>query len=99
MSKRNSHGMKQQRAAERQAGRWWEDQEWQTRVMQARQKWLGHTVAFDLGQGQGVQYGKVTSISSEGDVFVECFPVAGQRARALAMSLGYLDRTLTLVDG
>jgi hypothetical protein len=67
-------------------------------VVRARQKWLERTVSFDLGQGQGVQYGKVTSISNEGDVLVECFPVAGQRARALAMSLGYLDLVLTLVE-
>jgi hypothetical protein len=45
-----------------------------------------------------MQYGKVTSISNDGDVLVESFSEAGQRARVLAMSLGYLDRTLMLVD-
>jgi len=92
--------MKLQRAAARQVARQQQQPvlSWQERVMLAREKWLNQMVAFDLGQGQGVQYGTVTSISDDGDVFVECSFVLGQRARALAMSLGYLDRTLTLVE-
>jgi hypothetical protein len=69
----------------------------QGEMIQVRRKWLGKAVSFDLGCGQGVQYGKVTSISDQGDVFVECSGGPGQQARALALSVGYLDRMLTLV--
>jgi hypothetical protein len=69
----------------------------QAGIVQVRRKWLGKTVSFDLGCGQGVQYGEVVSISEEGDVFVECLGGPGQQARALALSVGYLDRMLMLV--
>ena len=65
-------------------------------VMQARQVWLGKRVRFDLGHGDGVQYGRVVFITDEGDVFVACEPGSGSVA-ALAFTLGYLH-VLTLVD-
>ncbi len=71
--------------------------EWQA-VKQARQKWLGKTVQFDLGRGDGVQLGKVISISEGGDVAVECLPGFNARVLGLMMSLGYVDRALSLVD-
>ena len=72
-------------------------QQRQNDIARVRHKWLGKRVSFDLGDGQGVQYGKVVSISADGDVLVECGSAPGQSARALALSLGYLDRVLTLV--
>jgi len=71
--------------------------QWQA-VRQARQKWLGKVVQFDLGQGDGVQLARVTSISDEGDVVVECLAGSDRRVPGLLMSLGYLDQVLTLVD-
>jgi hypothetical protein len=72
--------------------------QWQAIVRQARQKWLNRLVVFDLHQGEGMMRGKVVSISDEGDVFVACLPGYDQRVPGLVMSLGFLDRALTLVD-
>ncbi len=65
-------------------------------VIQVRQVWLGKLVRFDLGRGEGVQYGRVVFITDEGDVFVACEPGSGSVA-ALAFTLGYLH-VLALVD-
>jgi hypothetical protein len=67
-------------------------------VKQARQKWAGKVVQFDLGQGDSVQLARVTSISDEGDVVVECLAGYDRRVPGLVMSLGYVDQVLTLVD-
>lgn len=66
-------------------------------VAQARQVWLSRRVQFDLQRGQGVQYGRVESISDEGDVLVACLPGYDRPVAALAFTLGYLH-VLTLVD-
>lgn len=66
-------------------------------IEQARHKWLNQIVRFDLGQGDGVQYGMVTDISDEGNVLVVCLPGFDRRTAALNMSLGYVDRVLALV--
>jgi hypothetical protein len=72
--------------------------EWQVMIAQARQKWLGKTVQLSLQAGYGLVYGKVVSISNDGDVVVEALPgQVGPFAGAM-MSLGYIDRMLTLVD-
>ena len=70
----------------------------QESVQQARQKWLGKTVQFDLHRGLGVQLGEVTSISSDGTVVVECLAGYDAVVPALMMSLGFVEQTLTLVD-
>ena len=66
-------------------------------VEQARQTWLGKLVQFDLQRGYGLQYGRVTQITDEGDVFVECLPGYDRPVAALAFTLGYLS-VLTLVE-
>ena len=66
-------------------------------VEQARQIWLGKLVQFDLQRGYGLQYGRVTQIMDEGDVFVECLPGYDRPVAALAFTLGYLS-VLTLVE-
>ena len=66
-------------------------------VEQARQTWLGKLVQFDLQRGYGLQYGRVTQITDEGDVFVECLPGYDRPVAALALTLGYLS-VLTLVE-
>ncbi len=70
----------------------------QVNMEQVRQKWLGKMVSFDLGRGEGVQYGRVTSISSEGDVIVESLPGYDAVVPGLALSIGFLDQVLTLVE-
>jgi hypothetical protein len=72
--------------------------QWQTRVTQARQKWLGKKVRFDLNRGVGIQYGTVASISDMGDVVVTALPGYDERFPVVMMSLGYLDQKLTLVE-
>jgi hypothetical protein len=66
-------------------------------VEQARQTWLGKLAQFDLQRGYGLQYGRVTQITDEGDVFVECLPGYDRPVAALAFTLGYLS-VLTLVE-
>ena len=66
-------------------------------IEQARRTWLHQVVRFDLGQGDGVQFGMVTDISDEGDVLVICLPGFDRRVAALTMSLGYVERVLTVV--
>ncbi len=72
--------------------------QWQAIIRQARQQWLDQSVRFDLHQGDGVMVGKVVSISDEGDVFIACLPGYGRRVPGVMLSLGLLDRVLTLVD-
>ncbi|GHO75599.1 hypothetical protein KSD_33700 [Ktedonobacter sp. SOSP1-85] len=72
---------------------------WREIVHLLRQKWLGQSVFFDVGQGQGVQYGRVLSISDEGDFFIEVFSASGERVSLVAMSPGYVERLLSLVGG
>jgi len=59
-------------------------------VAQARRIWLGKRVQFDLQRGYGAQYGRVVSISDEGDVLVECLPGSDRPVAALAFTLSYL---------
>ncbi len=70
----------------------------QVAIQQARRKWLGKTVQFDLHQGLGIQLGKVVSVSNGGDVVVECLPGYDGVVPSLMMSLGFVDQTLMLVD-
>ena len=70
----------------------------QVNMGQVRQKWLGKTVSFDLGRGEGVQLGRVVSISNEGDVIVESLPGYDAVVPGLALSIGFLDQVLTLVE-
>ncbi len=72
--------------------------QWQAIIRQVRHKWLDQSVQFDLYQGDGVMVGKVTSISEEGDILVTCLPGSDRRVPGVMLSLGLLDRVLTLVD-
>ncbi len=72
--------------------------EWLVSRGQVRQKWLGKLVAYEVSPGGGVLRGRVTSISDEGDVVVETLPAYAQRFPALFLSVGSMDRVLTLVD-
>jgi hypothetical protein len=71
--------------------------QWQTIVIQARRKWLNHTVSFDLGQGDGVQLGRVVDITDDGQVTITSLPGYDRRVPGLVMTLGFVDRVLTLV--
>lgn len=83
----------------RRAKRMRQEEQWLAVVEQARQKWVGKLVRCDLGQGRGFWYGIVEDISEEGDVQVVAAPGYGQRVPVVVMSLGYMDQTLTLVNG
>ena len=75
-----------------------QETEWQAIIRQARQKWLGKRVLLSQEAGYGVVYGKVTSVSNGGDVVVEPLPNQPGRFVAAFMSVGYVDRMLTIVD-
>ena len=71
--------------------------EWQA-IKQARRTWLGQVVEFDIQRGDGVRRGKVTSISEDGDMVVECLPEYVQDVSGVALSLGLADSMLKLVQ-
>lgn len=75
-----------------------QETQWQAIIHQARQTWLGKTVRLSEQAGYGVVYGRVVSISNEGDVVVEPLPNQPGRFVGAFMSVGYVDRMLVLAD-
>lgn len=69
----------------------------QQAVKAARTRWHGKLVAFDAGRGDGMQQGRVTEVSDDGLLYVECLPEYRGRVVAVALSLDMVDQ-LTLVD-
>lgn len=67
-------------------------------MSQLRQVWLGKRVAFDAGRGDGIQQGKVTQVTEDGSVLVECLPEYRGRVVAVAVTSAFLDRLLVVEE-